>query len=486
MVLVRQFLTFWENEKLNYNLKTTLDLLNNQASNLQKINDDLQMEIRQRKKAEDQLAFDALHDSLTQLPNRGLLTDRLQHAIDYSKRHTDYNFSVFFIDIDHFKNVNDSMGHSIGDQLLVHFADRIQKCLRKSDTLARLGGDEFIILLENNSEVVGSRTIAERIQEVLRPPYRLAGKDFYVSASIGIVEDTDDYKDSDSILQDADIAMYRAKTLGKARYEIFTASLRTEALSRLELESQFQNAVEKNEFFLNYQPIYSLVTNSLVGFEALLRWNHPQRGELLPADFLSIAENSGLIIRIGEWVISEACRQMKEWQKKYPNMADLAININISGRHFIHPNFIAYLESVVKSTGLRPQNICLEITETVLIENQEQSRLVFNSLHEKGFEIQIDDFGTGYSSLGYLLNYHVDTIKIDKSFIQSIGKGKNGLHLVKTIVTMAQDLGIEIIAEGIETDKQLQGLKSIACKYGQGFLLSHPLAAKDIEKLIKE
>lgn len=485
LVTIRQFLTLWENTRLNRSLRTTLDLTQFQATNLEKINIELQNEIVQRKKAEDQLAFDALHDALTKLPNRVLLADRLQHAIEYSKRHTDYNFSFFFIDIDHFKNVNDSMGHSIGDQLLVQFVERVQTCLRKSDTLARLGGDEFAILLENNSDIVDTKSIAERIQDALRPPYLLAGKEFFVSASIGIVENTESYDSSECILQDADIAMYRAKALGKARYEVFTTSLRIEALTRLELESQLQHAIERNELFLDYQPIYSLAANSLSGFEALLRWKHPSKGNLLPADFIPLGESSGLIIKIGEWVLYKACNQMKEWQKKYPQLTGSVININISGKQFIHPNFIDLLNQVVQKTGLKPESICLEITETVLIENQLQSRKVFELLHEKGFEIQIDDFGTGYSSLGYLLNFHVDTIKIDKSFIQAIGKSNNSLHLVKTIVGMAQDLGIEIIAEGIETKKQLQGLKSIACRYGQGYYLSYPLGIDRIEDLIK-
>jgi diguanylate cyclase (GGDEF)-like protein len=485
LVLVRQFLVFWENDKLNENLSRTLKVVKSQAVYLQKTNLDLKNQIRERKKAEDQLAFDALHDSLTKLPNRVLLADRIQHVIDYSKRHKDHHFSVFFIDIDHFKNVNDSMGHAVGDELLVHFARRVQKCLRKSDTLARLGGDEFAILLENNSDSSQTEIIAERIKDVLLPPYSLSGKDFYVSASMGIVADTKDYTDSDSILQDADIAMYRAKMLGKARFVIFTPNLRTEAISRLDLEAQLQHAIEKDELFLNYQPIYSLSSNDLVGFEALLRWNNPGRGVLLPADFISIAEESDLIVKIGEWVLLEACRQLKQWQKNYPDREELCININISGRHFIHPNFIHCLESTTAVTGLKPKNIHLEITETVLVENREKARIVFTTLNNMGYEIQIDDFGTGYSSLGYLLNFHVDMIKIDKSFIQSIGKGENGDHLVKTIVNMAQELGIDIIAEGIETEQQLKDLKSMACKYGQGYLLSYPMASSGIDDLLQ-
>jgi EAL domain-containing protein (putative c-di-GMP-specific phosphodiesterase class I) len=357
--------------------------------------------------------------------------------------------------------------------------------LRQSDTLARLGGDEFAILLENNSNFSESQIIAERIQEVLQPPYSLSGKDFYISASIGIVANTKEYKDADSILQDADIAMYRAKVLGKARYEIFTPDLRIEAISRLDLEAQLQHAIEREELFLNYQPIYSLGTNDLVGFEALLRWNNPARGVLLPAEFISIAEESDLIVKIGEWVLLEACRQLKIWLKDFPKKGYLSININISGRHFIHPDFIHCIETTTMITGLKPQNIHLEITETVLVENREKARVVFNTLHNMGYEIQIDDFGTGYSSLGYLLNFHVDIIKIDKSFIQSIGKGENGDHLVKTIVNMAQELGIDIVAEGIETERQLRDLKLMDCKFGQGYLLSYPLASSEINNLLQ-
>jgi len=485
LVLARQFLVFWENDKLNENLNKTLELVKSQAAHLQKTNIDLHNEIRERKKVEDQLAFDALHDALTKLPNRVLLADRLQHAIEYSQRHNDYGFSVFFIDLDHFKNVNDSLGHAVGDDLLVHFAKRVQKCLRKSDTLARLGGDEFAILLEDYSDHSQSKLVAERIQEVLKPPYLLSGKDFYISASIGIVANTKDYKDPDSILQDADIAMYRAKMLGKARFEFFTPELRFQATSRLDLETQLHHALDRNELFLIYQPIYSLISNSLVSFEALLRWNNPTHGLVLPADFISIAEKSNLIVKIEEWVLLEACRQLKQWQKKFPDNEDLAVNVNISGRHFIHPDFIPCIETITKITDLKPKNIHLEITETVLVENREIARTVFTTLHDKGYEVQIDDFGTGYSSLAYLLNFHVDIIKIDKSFVQSIGKGENGAHLVKTIINMAQDLGIDIIAEGIETENQLNDLKSMSCKYGQGYLLSYPLALPEINNLLQ-
>jgi len=485
MVLTRQFLALWENNQLNVNINKSLISVRSQSVYMKKINDELQLEIGERKKAEAQLAFDALHDSLTQLPNRTLFIDRLEHAIEYSKRHAEYFFSVFYIDIDHFKNVNDRMGHSIGDELLVLFTERLQKQMRESDTLARLGGDEFAILLENNSAKKTSIKVAERIQETLRTSYLLDGTNFYISASIGIVENTKKYDDADGILQDADFAMYRAKALGKARFVVFTSDLRDEAISRLDLESQLRNAIDKHEFILYYQPIYSLAKQSLVGFEALLRWNHPKRGILLPGDFLTIAERSEIIEQIDEWVLFQACHQMKQWHEKYPQCQNLVININISGREFKHPLFINLLETVINKTELKPDKICLEITETILIESQYRAIETFKSLRKMGIQIHIDDFGTGYSSLAYLQQFPVDTIKIDRSFIHSMGKEKKGDQLVDAIITMAHHLGKEVVAEGIETGKQLYNLKSMSCEYGQGYYLSHPLPSPEIDLLIQ-
>jgi len=485
LVLTRQFLSLSENNHLNINLENAIKKVRSQSFIVQEINDTLRHEIGVRKKAEIRLAFNALHDSLTKLPNRVLFTDRLKHAIDYSKRHAEYIFSVFFIDLDYFKNVNDSVGHAVGDELLVYFTERVQKCLRKSDTLARLGGDEFAILLENNSTKKTSIVIAKRIQESLRPPYILAGTNFYISASTGIVLNTKKYDNPVDILQDADFAMYQAKVLGRSRFVLFTSVLRTQAISRLELESQLRNAIDKHEFILNYQPIYSLAKKSLVGFEALLRWNHPERGVLLPVDFLSVAEDSEIIEQIGEWVIFQACLQMKQWHEKYPQYQNLVININISGRQFRNPDFINLLNTVINDTGLKPDQIHLEITETVLIENQSRANNIFKSLQKMGFQIQIDDFGIGYSSLGYLQRFPVDTIKIDKSFIQSMGKEEKGSQLVNAMITMAHHLGMEVIAEGIETGKQLHDLKSMSCNYGQGYYLSHPLPSPEIDLLIQ-
>jgi len=486
LVLVRQILTLWENFVLNKELRDTLNQLDGQSQELQKINEDLRYEISQRRKAETQLAFDALHDSLTKLPNRALFLDRLRHAIDYGRRHKEYGFSVFFIDIDHFKNVNDSMGHPVGDKLLLAFSARVQKCLRQSDTLARLGGDEFAILLENSTEKESALRDAQRILESLRVPYQLAGTDFYISASIGIVLNTQEYQQADDVLRDADIAMYRAKALGKARYEIFTPDLRDEAASKLALDSQLRNAIEREEFRLDYQPIFSLKPRELVGFEALLRWQHPERGLLPPADFLPFAEESGMIIPLGEWVLRQACRQMSRWRKAHAESDGLVVNVNISGRQFMQLDFVDLIAATLKENALPPSVLHLEITESVLINNVEQAGQVLADLHKMGVQIQIDDFGSGYSSLGYLQQFPVDTIKIDKSFVQSMQAGSKGSQLVKTMVAMARNLGMSIIAEGIETDQQLVELCAMECGFGQGFYLSHPLPESEIENLISE
>ena len=484
LVVARQFLVNRENDYLNTSLSQALLEMEQQALKLQQMNTELHHEITERIRAEQQLSHDALHDALTKLPNRTLFMDRLEHAIEFGKRHPEYAFSVLFLDLDHFKNINDSMGHSVGDDLLIYFAERVQQCLRASDTIARLGGDEFVILLESSSGEHTAVMVAERIQESLHKPYLLAGTDVYVSTSIGIVANMEEYHTAEGILRDADIAMYRAKALGKARFEIFTAHLRAEAVSRLEVESQLRAAVDNQEFLLEYQPIYSLTNNGLIGFEALLRWNHPQRGILPPAEFLSALEDSGLIVPIGEWVLHQACRQMKVWQQNV-NFENLVINVNLSGKQFAQTNFLDIIRHALEESGLAPQSLHLEITETMLIENQEQANHIFDALHAMGIELQVDDFGSGYSSLGYLQHFPVDTIKIDKTFIQAMGKDGKGTQLVQTMIAMAHQLGMEIVAEGIETDDQLHLLQRMACKYGQGFYLSHPLTIDEVDKIFK-
>lgn len=482
MVIVRQIVALGENNRLYTRLQKMMGQIQRQTAVLEETNRELQAEILERKRAEEQLTHDALHDGLTGLPNRVLFMDRLERAIEYCRRRPDYPFSVLFLDLDQFKIINDSLGHTIGDLLLISIAHRLGASIRASDTVARLGGDEFVVLIENTSLEAAVSIVAQKIQENLKKPFTLEGHEIYISASIGIVESVINYDRPDEVLRDADIAMYHAKELGKSRFEFFSDGLRKKAVSRLELENELRQAIECQEFELHYQPIVKLATNEITSCEALIRWRHPKRGLLLPADFIQVAEESGLILPIGQWVLFEACSQLKMWQETYPRLHNLAINVNISGKQFTQPDFVKVVEQALARTGLHSEYLKLEITESVLIDNYTAANDKFQELLGIGVQLQIDDFGTGYSSLGYLQHFPVHTIKIDKSFVQEMGKGKKGSDLIRAMVSMAKDLGMDTIAEGIEIGEQLDELRSVDCQYGQGYLLSRPLDRSTFEK----
>ena len=432
-------------------------------------------DITQRKQAEEQLVYDAFHDPLTGLPNRALFADRLERAIERAKRHTEYVFAVLFLDLDRFKVINDSLGHNIGDDLLVGISRRLKVLLRSSDTAARLGGDEFVILAEDLRDAEDALVIANRVLEELKLPFEVSGHKIFTSSSIGIVLSAPGYDQPADILRDADIALYRAKALGKNRCELFDMALRTQAINRLELESELRSALERQEFEIYYQPIQCLQTGRITGFEALLRWNSPSRGLVSPAEFVPVAEETGLIIPIGEWVLREACQQMRTWQDQFPMDPPLAININISGKQFAHPALVEQIEQVLSDTGLKIYSLRLEITESVFMDHAGFANTVLTRLRDLGVHLQIDDFGTGYSSLGYLQRFPINTIKIDRSFVSRMGSNGDNTEIVKTIVTLARDLGMDAVAEGIETAEQLDQLKSLDCPYGQGFLFARPL-----------
>ncbi|HVN53893.1 MAG TPA: EAL domain-containing protein [Anaerolineaceae bacterium] len=443
-------------------------------------------DISERKLAEEQLRYDATHDVLTGLPNRFLFTDRVERAIERSGNQADGLFSVLFLDLDDFKVINDSLSHSVGDQLLTAIAGRITECLRSCDMVARLGGDEFVILLEDIQYSEDARMIASRILEELRYPFHLGSHPVFITASIGIVLSVDGYEKPEGVLQDADIAMYRAKALGKDRYEFFDPKLRQKAISRLEIENDLRQALEQQSFLLHYQPIYSLERNSIIGFEALLRWDDPKYRLTSPAEVIPIAEETGLILGIGKWVIREACRQVRKWQEAFPQDPPLEINVNISAKQFYEPDFVDQIESEIREAGISPQSLILEITETVFLDNASLASTVFSRLCRLGVRLQMDDFGTGYSSLGYIHHFPIHTIKIDQSFIRELGgTGKNS-ELVRAMIAMARDLGMETVAEGIETEAQLEELKQFGCMYGQGYLFSVPLAGKSVETMLKE
>jgi diguanylate cyclase (GGDEF)-like protein len=454
-------------------------------------NQNLRQEVYERRRAEEalraseaRLLHDAFHDTLTDLPNRSLFLDRLGRALERTRRHVEYRFAVLFLDFDSFKVINDSLGHALGDQLLVEVANRLRAVLRTIDTIARLGGDEFVILLEDVSGEVDAIAAAERIQTALALPFDLNGNRLHTSASIGIVLSHATYESGTDVLRDADVAMYHAKAQGKARHALFNAGMRARAVARLVLENEMRLALERGEFQLHYQPIIDLETQHLSGFEALIRWDHPYRGRVSPAEFVPVAEEMGLIIPIGNWVLREACRQMAAWQRDYPEAGDLTVSVNLSARQFRQADLSSQVGLALLQNGLPARNLKLEITETALIDNAEEAVIMLNELRDLGVHVQIDDFGTGYSSLSYLQRFPLDALKIDRSFIRRISAEGDSIEIVRTIVNLAHELGLTVIAEGVETREQLGHMRTLAVEMGQGYYISKPIPAEQASNFI--
>ena len=427
----------------------------------------------------------AFHDSLTGLPNRAMFTELLKAEIESSKRHNDHLFAVLFLDLDRFKNINDSLGHTHGDLLLVAFAERLERTLRPVDTLARFGGDEFAILLSGMTDATDAVRVAQRISDELSKPFVLDKNSAFATASIGIALSSSGYDRPDDILRDADTAMYRAKENGKARYEVFDHGMHARAVSRLQLESDLRQAIEQKEFSVYYQPIVSLETGRLHGFEALVRWNHPRRGLVLPADFIPVAEETGLIVPIGQWVLNEACAHVRQWQINSPSHRALSLSVNLSARQVAQPDMLERIKEALELSKLNPHCLKLEITESVVMENAEAAALMFKQLRSLGVQLSIDDFGTGYSSLSYLHRFPLNYLKIDRSFVARLTTD-NDNAIVRTISTLARNLGMEVIAEGIETEEQYKQLKMLGCEYGQGFLFSCPVDSREVPRLLTE
>ena len=425
----------------------------------------------------------AFHDSLTGLPNRGMFTELLKAEIESAKQSPDYLFAVLFLDLDRFKNINDSLGHTHGDLLLVAFAERLERTLRPFDTLARFGGDEFAILISGMSDTTDAVRVAQRIQDELSQPFVLHKNSAFATSSIGIALSSSGYDKPEDILRDADTAMYRAKENGKARYEVFDHGMHARAVSRLQLESDLRQAVENKEFCVFYQPIVSLQTGRLAGFEALVRWNHPRRGLVSPADFIPVAEETGLIVPIGEWVLGEACAKVREWQTASPTHRSLSLSVNLSGRQVAQPDLLERIKEALAASKLSPHCLKLEITESVVMENAEAATVMFRQLRSLGVQLSIDDFGTGYSSLSYLHRFPLNYLKIDRSFVSRLTT-ENDNAIVRTISTLARNLGMEVIAEGIETDDQYQQLRTLGCEYGQGYLFSPPVNVEAVLHLL--
>ena len=443
-------------------------------------------DITERKRSEESLIRNAFHDALTGLPNRALFIDHLQLAIDRTQRREDQIYAVLFIDIDRFKVINDTMGHLIGDHLLVEIARRLESCLRPGDTIARVGGDEFTVLLEDLEDEPEAISIAHRIQKELSASIILDGHEIFNTVSVGIAPSSAGYDSPAHIMRDADTAMYRAKLMGKNRHEIFDKAMHEAAVGLLQLETDLRHALERDEFFIHYQPIVSLDNFRLCGFEALVRWRHPERGLISPMDFIPLAEETGQIIPIGQWVLRQACKQMHKWQRQYGMENPLFISVNLSGKQFAQSDLIEQIENIITETRLNPRGLKLEITETVVMENIEMATQMLQQLRDLGVQLSIDDFGTGYSSLSYLHRFPIDTLKVDKSFVMAMVDNNENIEIVRTIIMLAQNLGMDVIAEGIETKEQLALLRKLKCEKGQGYYFSKPLEKAAAENLLSD
>jgi diguanylate cyclase (GGDEF)-like protein/PAS domain S-box-containing protein len=444
-------------------------------------------DITARKLAEAQLERQAFFDALTGLPNRALFMNRLQHLFHRARRTPEgLLFAVLYFDLDRFKSVNDGLGHLAGDELLIGIARRLEQHMRPSDTFARLGGDEFTILLEDISSEADATRVADRIQQELSTPFVLAGHEFFTSASIGIALSLSGYDRPEDMLRDADTAMYRAKAAGRSRHQIFDADMHQRAMALLRLETELRHALDRGELLAYYQPIIDLETRTLRGFEALARWRHPERGLVPPDVFIPVAEETGLVGVIGELMLKEACQQMKIWQDRYPRTPPLGVSVNISTRQLGHAGMVDQVARILRETNLAPGSLTLELTESTLMQNLKAGAGVIRQLHDMAVHVHVDDFGSGYSSLAYLQNLPVDTLKVDRAFVSGMEGKPQQTAIVKAIVSLARNLGMDVIAEGVETDEQADTLLTLRCSTGQGFLFSRPLPAEEAERLIAE
>lgn len=447
--------------------------------------------LTERKRIEDQLVHDAFHDALTGLPNRMLFVDRLKQAIARTQRNSGYQFAVLFLDLDRFKVVNDSLGHLIGDHLLIETARRLTECLRPGDTVARLGGDEFTVLLDGIREVTDATQVTDRIHQALQAPFQLDGHEVFTSGSIGIALSATGYSSPDELLRDADTAMYRAKAQGKACHAIFDTTMYDRAVIQLQLETDLRWAVSRlesgqpPELQVVYQPIVVLTTGSISGFEALLRWHHPVGGLISPSEFIPIAEETGLILPLGRWVLQEACQQLYRLQQKFPAIGPVTISVNLSGKQFGQTDLVAQVATILETSGLAPQCLKLEITESAIMQNPEAAARSLQQLKALGVQLSLDDFGTGYSSLAYLHRFPIDTLKIDRSFTSQIDQDAEQLVIVRAIITLAWNLGMTVIAEGVETAQQLAQLRMLRCDQAQGYFFAQPLDALAVESCLQ-
>jgi diguanylate cyclase (GGDEF)-like protein len=437
----------------------------------------------ERKRAEVQLAHQALHDPLTGLPNRTLFLDRLQLALARGQRRPS-GVAVLFLDLDRFKVINDSLGHDTGDRLLVDVAARLQAVLRPGDSVARFGGDEFTILCD---EIDGERdavTIAERVGEAVAAPFVLDDTEVFLTASVGIAMASGHDARPEGLIRDADAAMYRAKERGKSRYELFDGVMRKRAVERLHTENALHRAIERGELRVHYQPMVELATGLVAGVEALVRWQHPERGLIVPAGFIPLAEETGQIVELGEWVLREACTQHRRWMREHGDGGPLRLSVNLSARQLAQPDLAANVASVLEDTAMEAAQLCLEITESVVVQDTEPAIEALNALRAQGVLIGIDDFGTGYASLTLLKRIPADLLKVDRSFVAGLGTDPQDTPIVLSVVRLAEALGLAAVAEGVETPEQLAELQAVECRYAQGFLFARPMAPAQLGEVL--
>ncbi len=443
-------------------------------------------DITKRKEAEARLLFDAFHDSLTKLPNRALFLDRLSHSMKLLSRRKSYKFAVFFLDLDRFKMINDSLGHLMGDLLLKEVAKRIASVLRAGDTLARLGGDEFVIICEDISNEAVVTQLADRIQDEIAVPILLDGQRVVTAVSIGIAISNDKYIKPEEMLRDADAAMYKSKKSSITQYQIFDERMHQQVKQFIEMESDLRTALNEKQFVVHYQPIVELGNDCIRGFEALVRWQHPQRGLLLPDDFIQVAVETRLIVMLGRWVLRQACEQIKEWKQNWKETESWYVSVNLSSPELAQPDLVSVIQDLLYKTGLSPQSLKLEITESTIIENSSHALDTMNTLRGMGINLSIDDFGTGYSSFNYLRQFPFDALKIDRSFIQDMDQNADHFEIVKTIITLAHNMGMDVVAEGGEEIKTIEALKNLPCEFAQGYCFTEPKCAQEISKYIQQ
>lgn len=445
-------------------------------------------DVTHRKVAEEQLAHRAFYDPLTNLPNRALFLDRLRHALRRATRRKDYAFAVLFLDVDRFKVINDSLGHMAGDRLLVMVARRLEISLRPGDSVARLGGDEFTVLLDDIKDISDATTVAERIQKELSAPFDIGGQEIFISSSIGIACSTTGYQRPEDVLRDADTAMYRAKAHGRARHALFDTAMHAHVLRQLQIEAELRRAVERNEMFVQYQPIVALGSGVISSVEALARWRSTERGLVDPSEFIPVAEETGLIQPLGRWVLREACSEANRWRNKSGATA-CGLSVNLSSKQLSQPDLAAVIAEVLADTGLPAELLQLEITESAILEHPEAAASTLKRLKQLGVRLSIDDFGTGYSSLSYLQRFPIDALKIDRSFVQHLGVERaidgDDARIVRAIVMIGRNLGKQVIAEGVETADQLQLLRDVGCDFAQGYFFSKPVDGAVCQNLLR-